>query len=350
MTDAILGTTATLPALDGDVDVEIQPGTQSAEIITVKDRGVTQPARHRPRRPEDRRPGGHPDASSTARSATSSSSSRRRSRRPAPPSSRTSSRACSRKLRDRFLELVAVAAMAHLYLDESLDLLDVGARRASSSSRATRPGTRSPSRRMRVGRAAARSATDAAWSCAARSPRRMPSGSRSRSTRCVDEARPSPQHLARAGARQGRPRRTRGAGRDRTRRRRRHPVGGRALGRRAGRAPKAAKGRERWASDRARGEQAVDPGVAARGRPLATTAELRRSPAGVGCSCSSPTADAPLTDRRSPTGATSRSSSARRAASRPPSSSARRGRGRTGAARAEPCCAPRRRAPRRSPC
>lgn len=41
MTDAILGTTATLKGLDGEVAIEIKPGTQSAEIITVKDRGIT---------------------------------------------------------------------------------------------------------------------------------------------------------------------------------------------------------------------------------------------------------------------------------------------------------------------
>lgn len=41
MTDAVLGTTATLASLDGDVTVEIKPGTQSADIITVKDRGIT---------------------------------------------------------------------------------------------------------------------------------------------------------------------------------------------------------------------------------------------------------------------------------------------------------------------
>lgn len=41
MTDAILGTTATLKGLDGEVVVEIKPGTQGAEVITVKDRGVT---------------------------------------------------------------------------------------------------------------------------------------------------------------------------------------------------------------------------------------------------------------------------------------------------------------------
>jgi molecular chaperone DnaJ len=41
MTDAILGTTTKLPTLDGDVTIEIKPGTQSAEVITVKDRGIT---------------------------------------------------------------------------------------------------------------------------------------------------------------------------------------------------------------------------------------------------------------------------------------------------------------------
>jgi molecular chaperone DnaJ len=41
MTDAILGTTATLQGLDGEVVVDIKPGTQSAEVITVKGRGIT---------------------------------------------------------------------------------------------------------------------------------------------------------------------------------------------------------------------------------------------------------------------------------------------------------------------
>lgn len=41
MTDAILGTMTTLKTLDGEVVVDIKPGTQSAEVITVKDRGVT---------------------------------------------------------------------------------------------------------------------------------------------------------------------------------------------------------------------------------------------------------------------------------------------------------------------
>jgi len=41
MTDAIMGTTATLAGLDGDITVEVRPGVQSAEVITIKDRGVT---------------------------------------------------------------------------------------------------------------------------------------------------------------------------------------------------------------------------------------------------------------------------------------------------------------------
>ncbi|HXR44447.1 MAG TPA: DnaJ C-terminal domain-containing protein, partial [Pseudolysinimonas sp.] len=41
MTDAVLGTTTTLAALDGDVEIEVKPGTQSADIVTVKDRGIT---------------------------------------------------------------------------------------------------------------------------------------------------------------------------------------------------------------------------------------------------------------------------------------------------------------------
>ena len=41
MTDAILGTKATLKTLDGEVVLDIKPGTQSAEVITVKDRGIT---------------------------------------------------------------------------------------------------------------------------------------------------------------------------------------------------------------------------------------------------------------------------------------------------------------------
>ncbi len=41
MTDAVLGTTATLASLDGDVTIEVKPGTQSADVVTIKDRGIT---------------------------------------------------------------------------------------------------------------------------------------------------------------------------------------------------------------------------------------------------------------------------------------------------------------------
>ena len=41
MTDAILGVATTLKTLDGEVALDIKAGTQSAEVITVKDRGIT---------------------------------------------------------------------------------------------------------------------------------------------------------------------------------------------------------------------------------------------------------------------------------------------------------------------
>ncbi|MFF1632980.1 molecular chaperone DnaJ [Leifsonia sp. NPDC058248] len=41
MTDAILGTTATVKALDGDISLDLKAGVQSADILTVKDRGIT---------------------------------------------------------------------------------------------------------------------------------------------------------------------------------------------------------------------------------------------------------------------------------------------------------------------
>lgn len=41
MTDAILGVETTIHALDGDVDLELKPGIQSSEVLTIKGRGVT---------------------------------------------------------------------------------------------------------------------------------------------------------------------------------------------------------------------------------------------------------------------------------------------------------------------
>ncbi|MHA7986693.1 molecular chaperone DnaJ [Rathayibacter sp. CAU 1779] len=41
MADAVLGTHAKVKALDGDIDVELKPGVQGADVITVKGRGIT---------------------------------------------------------------------------------------------------------------------------------------------------------------------------------------------------------------------------------------------------------------------------------------------------------------------
>ena len=41
MTDAILGTETTIPGLDGEVTVEIKPGSQSGDIAVIKQRGLT---------------------------------------------------------------------------------------------------------------------------------------------------------------------------------------------------------------------------------------------------------------------------------------------------------------------
>ncbi len=41
MPDAILGTTTTVEALDGPVDLELRPGVQSGDVLTIKGRGIT---------------------------------------------------------------------------------------------------------------------------------------------------------------------------------------------------------------------------------------------------------------------------------------------------------------------
>jgi molecular chaperone DnaJ len=41
MSDAILGVKTTVACLDGDADIEVKPGTQSSEIITIPGRGIT---------------------------------------------------------------------------------------------------------------------------------------------------------------------------------------------------------------------------------------------------------------------------------------------------------------------
>lgn len=41
MTDAILGTETKIQGLDGEVDLEIRPGVQSGDVLTIKGRGIT---------------------------------------------------------------------------------------------------------------------------------------------------------------------------------------------------------------------------------------------------------------------------------------------------------------------
>ncbi|WP_298742596.1 molecular chaperone DnaJ [uncultured Microbacterium sp.] len=41
MPDAVLGTGTTITSLDGDVDLEVRPGIQSGDVLTIKGRGIT---------------------------------------------------------------------------------------------------------------------------------------------------------------------------------------------------------------------------------------------------------------------------------------------------------------------
>jgi molecular chaperone DnaJ len=101
MTDAILGTTTTLAALDGDVAIELKPGAQSADIVTVKDRGITR-----------LRGGGRGDLKVGIQVVTPVRLNSKEqqlikqfseSRRPVPPEFSTFQQGLFAKLRDRFL-------------------------------------------------------------------------------------------------------------------------------------------------------------------------------------------------------------------------------------------------------
>ena len=103
MADAILGTTVTLPGLDGDVSVELKAGTQSAEIITIKDRGITR-----------LRGSGRGDLKIGVQVVTPARLNSKEtelikqfaaSRRPVPPQFATFQQGLFSKLRDRFLNL-----------------------------------------------------------------------------------------------------------------------------------------------------------------------------------------------------------------------------------------------------
>ena len=103
MTDAILGTTATLAGLDGEVEIELKPGAQSADIVTVKDRGITR-----------LRGGGRGDLKVGIQVVTPVRLNSKESalikqfaesRRPVPPEFSTFQQGLFAKLRDRFLNI-----------------------------------------------------------------------------------------------------------------------------------------------------------------------------------------------------------------------------------------------------
>jgi molecular chaperone DnaJ len=101
MTDAVLGMTATLASLDGEVSIEVKPGTQSADIVTVKERGITR-----------LRGGGRGDLKVGIQVVTPVRLNSKEtelikqfaaSRRPVPPEFATFQQGLFAKLRDRFL-------------------------------------------------------------------------------------------------------------------------------------------------------------------------------------------------------------------------------------------------------
>ena len=101
MTDAILGTTVKLAGLDGEISIDLKPGAQSADIVTVKDRGITR-----------LRGGGRGDLKVGIQVVTPVRLNSRESqlikefaesRRPVPPEFSTFQQGLFAKLRDRFL-------------------------------------------------------------------------------------------------------------------------------------------------------------------------------------------------------------------------------------------------------
>ena len=139
MTDAILGTTTTSRPSTATSTIEVKPGTQSADIVTVKDRGIT---RLRGGGRGDLKVGIQvvtPDEAQQRGNAISSSSSRLEAgaRCPSSPLPAGTVREAARPV-----PRLDAATSSSLYLGESLDLdrdVAVGPR---SSSPVTRRGTR----------------------------------------------------------------------------------------------------------------------------------------------------------------------------------------------------------------
>ena len=260
MTDAILGTIATLAALDGEVEVEIKPGTQSADIVTVKDRGITR-----------LRGGGRGELKIGIQVVTpvrlNSKESQlikqfAESRRPGAAGVLDLPAGSLREAARSFPRGLRRPPMASLYLIPEIDAQDAV---AGGVVRVTGDEARHAISvaRLRVGERI--SVGDGAGLIVEGVVTSTDAGELvGRRRACAPRGATQPRALARAGAREGRPRRARGAGGDRARCERRDPVGSGALGVAVG----GCEGREgpgALGSDRAGGEQAVDPGVGSRG-------------------------------------------------------------------------------------
>jgi molecular chaperone DnaJ len=103
MTDAVLGTQVTLASLDGDVTIDIRPGTQSADVVTIKERGITH---LRGQGRGDLRVGIHVVTPVRLNSKEQKLMQEfAASRRPVPPEFSTFQQGLFAKLRDRFLGL-----------------------------------------------------------------------------------------------------------------------------------------------------------------------------------------------------------------------------------------------------
>ena len=266
MTDAILGTVATLPGLDGEVQVEIKAGTQSADIVIVKERGITR-----------LRGGGRGELKVGIQVVTPVRLNSKEhqliqqfaeSRRPVPPefshvpagSVREAARPVPRRL---IAGSSATVQMASLYLVPRDRSSGCGGRRRrpGHGRRGAACDLCGPDSRRRAHRGRRRCAV---WWSRDRA-RRPTTGSSIVSTwSAVARGTPTPAALARAGPRQGRPRRARRAGGDRAGGERRHPVGRRAFGVTVG-GRQGREGPRALGGDRAGGEQAGHPRVGSRG-------------------------------------------------------------------------------------
>ena len=342
MPDAILGTTTTIESLDGPSSSSCAPGVQGGDVLTIKGRGIT-PLRGTQR--GDLRVGVHVVTPTRldAKERALIEEFAKRTKAPAPHARRVPPgpvRQAARPLPERLTRAAALPAREPDGARSS--------RRRAAGDAVVLTGAEAHHaaavRRVRVGEEVTVGDGRGAWLDGRVRVGRAARGRRADHRRAT-RSRAPPADRARAGAREGRPRRARGAGRDRARRRRDRAVAGGAQRLALGRAPKAEKGRARWAAivreAAKQAHRAWLPDVS----PLATTADARaRGPRHPASSSSSRRADdAPHRARRST--ATTRHRARRRARGRHRAGGARRARRGRGASRcgsATPCCAPRR--------